>query len=400
MIRIFDIASKDLVQILRDRRAFLFLLVMPIAFTFLFGFAFGAFTKAVSDPRLPVGFLDQDHTWFSRSLLDQLALSEVVRPSLAPDSTQASLEAQVAGEKLAAAIIVPPGYSHAILNGKPARLILIADTGGSSGITVESEALATAIRMENAVRTASIMEQVVGQPDSFGYSFDQALSKWKKPPISVSEITSSAIKGQDSGMQSMAHTSPGMMLQFSIASLLTAAQILVTERKSRCLQRLLTTAAHRVHILVGHFLAIFVLIFGQFLLLTSFGQFALGVNYLSAPAASLLVAFCAAFGISVLGLFIGIIARSEEQAIILSLVLMFLLSGMGGAWVPLEVTSATFQAIGHLSPVAWAMDGFKNITIRGWGFASVLGPCAALVGYGVLFFALATWRFAVAEEKV
>jgi hypothetical protein len=40
---------------------------------------------------------------------------------------------------------------------------------------------------------------------------------------------------------------------------------------------------------------------------------------------------------------------------------MFVLAGLGGAWVSLEVTGAVFQTIGHLSPVAWAMDGFKNV---------------------------------------
>ena len=59
MIRIFDIAWKDLMQILRDRKTFLFLLIMPIAFTLLFGFAFGGSGKT-TDPRLPVGYLDQD----------------------------------------------------------------------------------------------------------------------------------------------------------------------------------------------------------------------------------------------------------------------------------------------------------------------------------------------------
>ena len=41
MNRIFDITLKDLTQILRDRKTFMFLLLMPIAFTLLFGLAFG-----------------------------------------------------------------------------------------------------------------------------------------------------------------------------------------------------------------------------------------------------------------------------------------------------------------------------------------------------------------------
>ena len=43
MIRIFDIALKDLLQLSRDFKTFMFLLIMPIFFTFLFGFAFGGF---------------------------------------------------------------------------------------------------------------------------------------------------------------------------------------------------------------------------------------------------------------------------------------------------------------------------------------------------------------------
>ena len=198
---------------------------------------------------------------------------------------------------------------------------------------------------------------------------------------------------------SLAHTAPGMMLQFAIAGLLTAAQVIVSERKSRTLQRLLTTATHRIHIVLGHYLAIFLLIFTQFTILITFGQLALKIDYLRVPSATLLVAFSAALCISAMGLLIGILARSEEQALIFSLVPMFVFSGLGGAWVPLEVTGATFRAIGHLSPVAWALDGFENIVARGLGIGSVLLPAAALLGYAVLFFSLAVWRLNVSEEK-
>jgi len=399
MIRIFDIASKDLLQLLRDRETFLFLLVMPIVFTLLFGFAFGAFSRSTTDPRLPVGFLDEDHSWLSHSLHDLLAASEVIRMQEDDFSTQASLETLVAGEKLAAAIIVPGAYGHAVLQGKPAKLILIGDSGATAGMSVESEALSAASRLDSAVRMAIIMEQVRGDQAPFDYTYQQALSAWQEPPIRVSETTSSAIKKQASGVQTLSHTSPGMMLQFAIAGLLTSAQILVTERRSRSLQRLLTTATSRLHILLGHFLAIFVLIFCQFLLLITFGQLALRVNYLQAPGATLLVAFCAALCIAALGLLIGSLAKSGEQAIIFSLVPMFVFSGLGGAWVPLEVTGVTFQAIGHVSPVAWAMDGFKNILLRGLGLESVLLPSAALAGYAALFFLLAARRFSTAEEK-
>ena len=399
MIRIFDIALKDLLQLTRDFKTFMFLLIMPIIFTLLFGYAFGGFGGGESDSRLPVGYLSEDDHWVTDELHNLLANSEVIRLDKNILRSPSDLEKMVADGDLAAAIIVPDGYGRAILKDKTARLIVFADTGSTVWITIKAETLAAVSRIDSGIRTAIIVDDLIGDRAPFRYAFDQTLAAWEDPPIAVIETTSSVIQKADNQGVSLAHTSPGMMLQFSIAGLLTAAQVIVTERKSRTLQRLLTTATRRIHILLGHYLAIFSLIFTQFMILISFGQFALKVDYLRLPAATLLVAFCAALCISALGLLIGILARTEEQAIAFSLIPMFVLSGLGGAWVPLEFTGVTFQAIGHLSPVAWAMDGFKNIVVRGFGLDSVLFPAAALAGYAVLFFTLAAWRLNSAEEK-
>ena len=399
MTRILDIAFKDLLQLTRDFKTFMFLILMPILFTFMFGFAFGGFSNNESDSRLPVGYLDQDNSWVSETLHDQLADSDIIRLDENPDRTYPDLEQLVADGDLAAVIIVPYRYGATFAKGKNARLIVIADTSTTAWTTVEAEILATLSRLDSALRTATIMEEIDAERMPFNYSFEQSLAAWDEPPIAVKETTSSAVADTSDSVASLAHTSPGMMLQFAIAGLLTAAQVIVTERKSRTLQRILTTAASRIHILLGHYLAIFTLIFTQFTLLIAFGQFILHVNYLRDPGATLLVAFSAALCISAMGLLIGVLARSEEQAVTFSLIPMFVLSGLGGAWVPLEVTGETFAKIGHLSPVAWAMDGFKNISIRGLGFNSVLLPIAALAGYAVIFFVLAVWRLNAAEEK-
>ena len=392
MIRIFDIAQKDLLQMVRDGKVFMFLLIMPVAFTFLFGYAFGGFSDDQTDSRLPVGYLDQDQSWLSEQLYDLLAASEVIRLDWDPARAVSDLEQLVADEELAAAIVIPNGYGKATVSGKRARLTLIADTAAPTGTTVQAEILATVNRLDSAASTAIAIEETVGNRVPFDYAFEQALSAWEEPPIAVVETTSSAIQWLDS-RASLAHTSPGMILQFAIAGLLTAAQIIVTERKSRALQRLLTTATRRVHILVGHYMAIFILVFIQFIMLILFGWLVLKLDYVREIGATLLVTFGAVTCIAAMGLLIGVMAQSEEQAIIFSLIPMFVLSGLGGAWVPLDVTGETFQTIGHVSPVAWAMDGFKNILIRGLGIESVLLPAGMLLAYGIVFFGLAVWRF-------
>ncbi len=109
MIRILDIAFNDVRQLMRERMTFMFLLVMPIAFTLMFGFAFGAFGGGASDNRLPVGYLDLDNSSLSKRLHDILNASQVVRLDDDPRRTPADLDRLVVDKKLPAAVVVPAG---------------------------------------------------------------------------------------------------------------------------------------------------------------------------------------------------------------------------------------------------------------------------------------------------
>ncbi len=58
-MRILDLACKDILQILRDWKSALFLLVMPILFTVFFGLVFGPTLSATSERSSIAGRLDQ-----------------------------------------------------------------------------------------------------------------------------------------------------------------------------------------------------------------------------------------------------------------------------------------------------------------------------------------------------
>src|SRR5512146_1683416 len=194
MIRILDITLKDLLELRRDFKTFLFLILMPVAFTFLFGFAFGAFGSAPSDSRLPVGYLDQDDSRVSRSLRDILAASDVLHLDENSSRSPADLDRLVAEDKLAAAIIVPRGYGKAMLQDKKSRLTVIADTSTSVWTTVQAELLARASRLDSAVRTATILEEIDSVRMPFNYGLKQSLAAWDEPPIKVREITSPTVE--------------------------------------------------------------------------------------------------------------------------------------------------------------------------------------------------------------
>ncbi len=327
------------------------------------------FSSDEADPRLPVVLVDLDQSDLSQELSAILGSSRLVRTETGAEDELSDLEEKLQDGDFAAVLIIPAGYEQEILDGNPGKVRLLADPASTTTTSLQTEILVASRRLANATWTAQIISQVAEVDQNL--VFQEAVSAWDNPPIKVETTAGRTDEVEVSNTtSSMAHSSPGMMLQFAIAGLLTAATVIVVERKTNALERLLTTPAKRSHILAGHFLAIFILIFLQFIILIAFGQILLKVDYLRVPLSTLMIAFSAALCISALGLLIGVLAKNEGQAIIFSLIPMFILSGLGGAWVPLEVTGETFSTIGHFSPVAWAMDGFKNITIRGLGVRS------------------------------
>ena len=84
----------------------------------------------------------------------------------------------VAEGDLAAAVIIPGGYSKALLADRTSQLVVIADTSTTAWTTVQAELLKLASRLDGAVRTATIMEALNGERMPFEYGFESTLDAW------------------------------------------------------------------------------------------------------------------------------------------------------------------------------------------------------------------------------
>ena len=396
-MRVLNLAYKDLSQILKDWKSGLFLLVMPLLFTLFFGFVFGAgsTTEPDVDPRLPVGVIDQDHGSLAASFEKLLEDSEVIRPVALGEEESRQASQMVQDGDLAAVVIIPSGYTTKLLSDQPISLEVIAKPNEPAGRTASRGLETLTGRLLGAVESAHIGKNA-SQKSNVEDNLAQAISAWEEPALTVTVEKATGNVSQDEQATSsggFAQASSGMMVQFSIFGLITSAMVLVLERKSGTLQRLLSTPILRTEVIAGHILAMFSIIFTQQLILVLIGQFVFRVDYMRQPLAILLMITVLSLWAASLGLLISAVSRKEDQVITLSLIAMFIFAAMGGAWFPLEVAGKAFAAIGHVMPTAWAMDGFQNILMRGLGFQSVLMPAGILLGYAVAFFGLAIWRF-------
>jgi ABC-2 type transport system permease protein len=93
------------------------------------------------------------------------------------------------------------------------------------------------------------------------------------------------------------------------------------------------------------------------------------------------------------GLLISSLFRSEQAVIATTVICAQLLAAMGGAWFPLEITSATFSRVAHFLPSAWVMDSLHGIILKDWGVAQILHPVGIVWIWIVALFAVAVWRY-------
>lgn len=400
-MRIFDLALKDLSQIFRDKRALMFLVAMPIAFTFFMGFAYksGKDNDANRDTRIPLGWVNNDPGGVvSQTLFEMLSASDAMKlVELTPEAVDESVrKGEVVG-----ALIVPAGYSEQVSAGDDAQLTLVADANSAQGQSLFQLLRTPVTKLMSAMEVARLSAETVGKPDDaseLNEAFASASQAWSETD-SASLVKVELAVAEDSflgdwyGDNPYNQASPGILVQFAIMGLVSSGQILVQERKTRTLQRMMSTSMRSWEIIAGHMLAMFGVVFAQIALLVIFGQLVLSVDYLRAPLGTLLVSVALSLWVAAMGMLIGTTVREDSQVILFALMAMFLFSALGGTWFPLEVSSGAFALIGKAMPSAWAMNGYQNILMRGLGWESAWMPALILTVYAFGFFALAVWRF-------
>ncbi|MHB1317043.1 MAG: ABC transporter permease [Anaerolineae bacterium] len=351
---------------------------------------------------MPLAWVNQDAGGaLATSLLASInGLDSVKVADYGEAGADAAREAVQSGE-VAGALVVPAGFSAQAAAGEQPQLTLVADTGTEQGRALAEVLRGPVMRLYSASAIARLAAEETGDEAAYAPGLALALERWAAVDMASLVRVQQAVSGNTGaeseetwfGDNPYNQASPGILVQFAIMSLVSSANVLLAERKSRTLERMVTTSLPRGQILAGHGLGMLALTMLQVILLVVFGQLVLGVDYLRVPLATLLVSLAIGLWIAGLGLLIGLLAKDDSQVVLFSLMAMFVFSALGGTWFPLEAASGAFAAVGRVLPSAQAMAGYQNILIRGLGLNSAVTPVLALLGWAAAFGALAWWRF-------
>jgi ABC-2 type transport system permease protein len=396
------LARKDLQQTIRDKLSFVFILAMPLAFTLFFGLLFGANSSV---DKLPLAVWDADGGVAAKQLVAALDKSDVVRVVVKQGN---EIEQWMADERAAAGLIIPAGYSQAVADGKKADLTIVSTQGNSGALTAASEIRTIAgdqVTVEMASRAAAEaiwatrshpagVEDVV-VPQSAASARPVVQQALAAPAVGTKVVEAGAAANQTPS--GFVLSSPGMMVNFILFSLMTAGIALIVERQNGTLQRLMTTRLRRSQLIGGKAAGMFLLTFAQQVLLIGVAQLFFGVDYLRDPAALLIMMVSLSLVASTLGLLLASVLKSEQALIATTVLVSMAVAALSGAWFPLEIAGQGFQTVGHLLPTAWILDGLRGIVVRGFDVADVLPAFLVSLAWSAGFFVLAVWRFRLSE---
>ncbi len=417
---ILTIISNDLRIYLSQRGNLVGLLVIPVLLTLVIGWSLGRIGGG-GPTRLRVDLIDLDQTAMSARLTDELRAANDALV-LCPLDNDADDYCRLDGEPLQleraveraragtteALIVVPAGYADALEKFQRASIDYYSATDPMQPGLVLQSLDAALQRVNSASITTGVAAALLDNlavalnlpeiSETMRAAFLQSLYRSAQRQLSeqpapvrfqVADATDTAADGSDNGFNQSA---PGMGSLYVMFTVLGGMAVLLRERRQWTLQRLIALPLSRAQILGSKVGVYFTLGMIQYFIVFIVGV-AAGMNNGANPLALLSVMAAFVLCITALTFALAPWITSEGQARGVVLLLSLSLAPLGGAWWPLEIVPGFMQTLGHLSPVAWAMDGFHDLIWFNGGFGDVLPEIGVLLAAAAVLFIIGIRSF-------
>jgi ABC-type Na+ efflux pump permease subunit len=180
---------------------------------------------------------------------------------------------------------------------------------------------------------------------------------------------------------------PGTMVMFTMIVLLTTgASSLLVERRAGLLRRLASAPMRRGAVVLGKWGARVGLAAVQVAFAMAVGRYLFGVRWGDGLPMLGCVLLAYAGLLAALSLLVGTFAKTEGQAIGLSVLFTNVFAALGGCWWPIEVTPRFMQKLALFLPTGWTMDAMHKLVSFGAPASAALphvvgmGLCALALG--------------------
>jgi ABC-2 type transport system permease protein len=370
---IVNVARKELVQTLRDRKMLVILILAPVLQVVLFGFALNLDLTAQ-----PLAVVDADHTRASREIVR--ALSDGDGFALEAVTDEASAGRALDDGEASIALVVPHGYERRLAQGRAEIALLVDGSDSNTALRAGQEASqilgAQAIDAQRAKLAAAFA--------SVGRSPDGAIPELDvEPRVFFNPQLRSAI-----------FLVPGVLaLVLLVITMMLTAMGLTREKEMGTLEQVMVTPIRPVELMLGKTLP-----FAALGLLDLGVALSVAVVVFDLPVRGSLVAV---YGVTLLylmttlglGLFISTVSATQQQAMLTAFFIMLPALLLSGHIFPIANMPEPVQWLTQANPLRHYIEIVRGVLVKGATLGELWRQTASLAGLGVLVLAGASLRF-------
>ena len=387
-----NLIYKDLLSSFKDKKGMLLSFLLPIVLITLFSLVYDGFQSGIKDKAQVLLFCDADQSELSQQLLNELLAEKGLIITQKPLSEAEQL---VINGKFPSALLVYQGFEDSINLDKKVPIEFIYDESRSLEMGLTQKALMSTLmpflgmqgskgkihsfineKYGNDMPEELIQEIHTDIDQQFGGDSDMDMESesLKSRAVSVKEDMPWGL------IQAFAGTSV-MMLLFSIAGM---GGTLIRERETGTLKRILYSPIKPWQIMIGKLGSGFIFAMIQMTILVLFVwlAFQLDVSRNLSGLFMLIIATCLAA--SGFGILIASFSSSQKQVESLSLIVILVMSALGGSMMPLFLFPEFLKTVAHFTINYWAIDGFYDVLGRDVGWKETMSNIGVLLAFALI----------------
>ncbi len=368
-LRLLSIIRKEFVQIWRDPRTLLLILVMPILQLFLLGYAA---TTDVNNITLAVW--DQCQSSQSRALLDAFRSANYFRIAYQVNS-DAEYRTLIETGRARAVLIIPPDYDRRLQEGN-AQVSMVLD---GTDATIGGTALSTAnlIGQSFAIKVLAAQASLTGRAFSLRPPVEVRTQVWYNPDLVSAYFMIPGVIG--------------MILSF-ITALLTATAV-VRERERGTIEQLIVTPIRSWELIVGKILPYVLLAFVDVLEVLMIGHWWFGVPVRGSLVLVLLLSGLFVLSSLGIGLFASTVANTQQEAMLTVVMTMLPSIFLSGFFFPIDAMPLVLQWVSYIIPLRYYLVIIRALLLKGVGALALENEIIALAIFAVVIMGAASLRF-------
>jgi ABC-2 type transport system permease protein len=370
LTRLLAIARKEVVQILRDTRSLVIVVLMPAVLVLLFGYGVNLDLKG-----LPVYVYDQDGSQQSQDLLKHFQNSKYFTIArVAASYAEVTRALDDGGAKMA--IVIPWDFSERLSDGRPVEVQALVDASD-----------------DNTANVLIGYSQAVVQ----GYSAQIQIDWLRQRGLSIqpAALSVETRTWYNEDLESSAFIIPGVLaLVMSVIGAFLTSLTIAREWERGTMEQLISTPVSAMEIMLGKLAPYFVL--GM---IDTAMSAAIAIYWFDVPFRGSFVTLAVASAMFMvvvlsLGFFISVLAKSQFAASQIALLITFLPAFLlSGFLFSIDQMPIVLQWLTRILPARYYVSVLKNIFLKGTPASMLYADLIPLAVFAFVLALLATRSF-------